>query len=130
MVLVCDETSIGGKLVEEVVEIVPILINTHSTDTVVASWEKKEKMKGGGGWGGGGGGLGLGLKSQRRWRGLVIGVLGLVILSMLVPLAFLLGLHNGFRPAPPGTFYFAFAFALLNLTSSSSFLFRSVSSSS
>ncbi|KAM4090873.1 hypothetical protein ACJW30_09G095700 [Castanea mollissima] len=65
-------------------------------------------MKGGGGWGGGGGGgggggaLGLGLKSQRRWRGLVIGVLGLVILSMLVPLAFLLGLHNGFRPAPPG----------------------------
>ncbi|KAM3690105.1 hypothetical protein ACJW31_09G096600 [Castanea mollissima] len=56
-------------------------------------------MKGGGG---GGGGLGLGLKSQRRWRGLVIGVLGLVILSMLVPLAFLLGLHNGFRPAPPG----------------------------
>ena len=129
MVLVGDETSIGGKLVEEVVEIVPILINTHSTDTVVASWEKKEKMKGGGGWGGGGGGgLGLGLKSQRRWRGLVIGVLGLVILSMLVPLAFLLGLHNGFRPAPPGTFYFAFA--LLNLTSSSTFLFRSVSSSS
>ncbi|KAK9986377.1 hypothetical protein SO802_031328 [Lithocarpus litseifolius] len=63
-------------------------------------------MKGGGGWGGGGGGggggLGLGLKSQRRWRGLVIGVLGLVILSMLVPLAFLLGLHNGFRPAPLG----------------------------
>ena len=88
-------------------------------------------MKGGGGWGGGGGGggLALGLKSQRRWRGLVIGVLGLVILSMLVPLAFLLGLHNGFRPAPPGTFYFAFA--LLNLTSSSStFLYRSVSSSS
>nr|XP_023919326.1 probable galacturonosyltransferase 7 isoform X2 [Quercus suber]POF01819.1 putative galacturonosyltransferase 7 [Quercus suber] len=57
-------------------------------------------MKGGGGCGGGG--LGLGLKNQRRWRGLVIGVLGLVILSMLVPLAFLLGLHNGFRPAPPG----------------------------
>lgn len=81
-------------------------------------------MKGGGGCGGGG--LGLGLKNQRRWRGLVIGVLGLVILSMLVPLAFLLGLHNGFRPAPPGTFYFA----LLNLTSSSSFLFRSGSSSS
>ena len=43
MVLVCDETSIGGKLVEEVVEIVPILINTHSTDTVVASWEKKKR---------------------------------------------------------------------------------------
>ena len=129
MVLVGDETSIGGKLVEEVVEIVPIVINTD-TNTVVASWEKKEKMKGGGGWGGGGGGggLALGLKSQRRWRGLVIGVLGLVILSMLVPLAFLLGLHNGFRPAPPGTFYFAFA--LLNLTSSSTFLYRSVSSSS
>ena len=113
MVLVGDETSIGGKLVEEVVEIVPIVINTD-TNTVVASWEKKEKMKGGGGWGGGGGGLGLGLKSQRRWRGLVIGVLGLVILSMLVPLAFLLGLHNGFRPAPPGTFYFAFCFAQSN----------------
>ncbi|XP_010529454.1 PREDICTED: probable galacturonosyltransferase 7 isoform X2 [Tarenaya hassleriana] len=43
-------------------------------------------MKGGGGGGG-----------KRRWKGLVIGVLVLVILSMLVPLAFLLGLHNGFH---------------------------------
>ncbi|XAR68685.1 Polygalacturonate 4-alpha-galacturonosyltransferase [Bertholletia excelsa] len=33
----------------------------------------------------------------RRWRGLVIAVLGLVLLSMLVPLVFLLGLHNGFH---------------------------------
>lgn len=41
-------------------------------------------MKGGGGGGGGGGG-------KRRWRCLVVGVLGLVVLSMLVPLAFLLG---------------------------------------
>ncbi|PON64998.1 Galacturonosyltransferase [Trema orientale] len=34
---------------------------------------------------------------KRRWRGLVIGVLGLVLFSMLVPLVFLLGLHNGFH---------------------------------
>ncbi|CAH8315736.1 unnamed protein product [Eruca vesicaria subsp. sativa] len=40
--------------------------------------------------GGGGGG-------KRRWRFLVIGVLVLIILSTLVPLAFLLGLHNGFH---------------------------------
>lgn len=44
MVLVGDETSIGGKLVEEVVEIVPILINTDKP-TVVASWGKKKKRK-------------------------------------------------------------------------------------
>ncbi|CAA7052107.1 unnamed protein product [Microthlaspi erraticum] len=50
-------------------------------------------MKGGGG--GGGGGVGGG--GKRRWKVLVIGVLVLVILSMLVPLAFLLGLHNGFH---------------------------------
>lgn len=37
--------------------------------------------------------------AKRRWKGLVIGVLGLVILSMLVPLVFLLGLHNGFHSA-------------------------------
>ncbi|KAF3556361.1 hypothetical protein F2Q69_00010953 [Brassica cretica] len=43
-------------------------------------------MKGGGGGGG-----------KRRWRVLVIGVLVLIILSTLVPLAFLLGLHNGFH---------------------------------
>ncbi|XP_010505508.1 PREDICTED: probable galacturonosyltransferase 7 isoform X2 [Camelina sativa] len=48
-------------------------------------------MKGGGGGGGGVGG------GKRRWKVLVIGVLVLVILSMLVPLAFLLGLHNGFH---------------------------------
>ncbi|KAI7745058.1 hypothetical protein M8C21_034024 [Ambrosia artemisiifolia] len=33
---------------------------------------------------------------KKRWSWLVIAVLGLVLLSMLVPLAFLLGLHNGF----------------------------------
>ncbi|BAT83846.1 hypothetical protein VIGAN_04108200 [Vigna angularis var. angularis] len=47
------------------------------------------------------GGLGAvpsyGVPAKRRWRGLVIAVLGLVILSMLVPLVFLLGLHNGFH---------------------------------
>ncbi|KAI4355946.1 hypothetical protein L6164_000002 [Bauhinia variegata] len=37
--------------------------------------------------------------AKRRWKGLVIGVLVLVILSMLVPLVFLLGLHNGFHYA-------------------------------
>ncbi|KAL4285294.1 hypothetical protein GQ457_16G028670 [Hibiscus cannabinus] len=44
-------------------------------------------MKGGGGAG----------PAKRRWRGLAFGVLFLVILSMLVPLGFLLGLHNGFH---------------------------------
>lgn len=39
------------------------------------------------------------LPAKRRWKGLVIGVLGLVFLSMLVPLIFLLGLHNGFHSA-------------------------------
>ncbi|KAL8262252.1 hypothetical protein R6Q59_026301 [Mikania micrantha] len=34
---------------------------------------------------------------KKRWRWLVIAVFGLVLLSMLVPLAFLLGLHNGFH---------------------------------
>ncbi|XP_076917630.1 putative galacturonosyltransferase 7 isoform X1 [Bidens hawaiensis] len=33
---------------------------------------------------------------KKRWSWLVIAVLGLVLLSMFVPLAFLLGLHNGF----------------------------------
>ncbi|KAL8167533.1 hypothetical protein V2J09_009032 [Rumex salicifolius] len=37
------------------------------------------------------------LPPKKRWKGLVIAVLGLVILSMLVPLVFLLGLHNGFH---------------------------------
>jgi hypothetical protein len=37
-------------------------------------------------------------QGKRRWRCLVIGVLFLVLLSMLVPLVFLLGLyHNGFH---------------------------------
>lgn len=39
------------------------------------------------------------LPGKRRWRGFVIAVLGLVFLSMLVPLVFLLGLHNGFHSA-------------------------------
>ncbi|XP_076895979.1 putative galacturonosyltransferase 7 [Bidens hawaiensis] len=34
---------------------------------------------------------------KKRWSWLVIAVLGLVLLSMFVPLAFLLGLHNGFH---------------------------------
>ncbi|KGN53962.1 probable galacturonosyltransferase 7 isoform X2 [Cucumis sativus] len=54
-------------------------------------------MKGGGG--GGSGASAYGFPAKRRWRGLVIGVLGLVILSMLVPLVFLLGLYNGFHTA-------------------------------
>ncbi|KAK9067750.1 hypothetical protein SSX86_011861 [Deinandra increscens subsp. villosa] len=36
------------------------------------------------------------MPGKKRWSWLVIAVLGLVLLSMLVPLAFLLGLHNGF----------------------------------
>lgn len=44
-------------------------------------------MKGGGG----------SYPGKRRWRCLVIGVLFLVVLSMLVPLVFLLGLYNGFH---------------------------------
>ncbi|KAK4776937.1 hypothetical protein SAY86_005625 [Trapa natans] len=51
-------------------------------------------MKGGVGSGGAGG--------KRRWRGLAIAVLGLIIiLSMLVPLGFLLGLHNGIILSAP-----------------------------
>ncbi|KAJ4978486.1 hypothetical protein NE237_009266 [Protea cynaroides] len=42
-------------------------------------------------------GAGGSLPTKRGWRGLVVAVLGLVILSMLVPLVFLLGLHNGFH---------------------------------
>lgn len=37
------------------------------------------------------------LPVKRRWKGLVIAVLGLVLLSLLVPLVFLLGQHNGFH---------------------------------
>ncbi|KAL3001090.1 hypothetical protein AAZX31_09G247900 [Glycine max] len=55
-------------------------------------------MKSGGGGGGGMGALpSYGVPAKRRWKGLVVAVLGLVILSMLVPLVFLLGLHNGFH---------------------------------
>lgn len=45
------------------------------------------------------------LPGKRRWRGLVIAVLGLVFLSMLVPLVFLLGLHNGFHSASGRTLF-------------------------
>lgn len=57
--------------------------------------------------GGGGGG-------KRRWRVLVIGVLVLIILSTLVPLAFLLGLHNGFHS--PGNFYFSLSRSLFQIS--------------
>ncbi|KAF6145850.1 hypothetical protein GIB67_028845 [Kingdonia uniflora] len=46
---------------------------------------------------GGGGVSSYSFSLKRGWRGLVFAVLGLVILSMLVPLVFLLGLHNGFH---------------------------------
>ena len=64
-----------------------------------------------GGVGGlGGGGSSYAFPAKRRWRGLVIGVLGLVILSMLVPLVFLLGLHNGFHsPGNTPSFFFYLA---------------------
>ena len=54
-------------------------------------------MKSGGGGGAMGGVPSYAVPAKRRWRGFVIAVLGLVILSMLVPLVFLLGLHNGFH---------------------------------
>lgn len=53
------------------------------------------QMKGGAG--GGGVGANAAVSTKRRWRGFVIAVLGLVILSMLVPLVFLLGFHNAFH---------------------------------
>ncbi|GMI89898.1 galacturonosyltransferase 7, LIKE GLYCOSYL TRANSFERASE 7 [Hibiscus trionum] len=47
-----------------------------------------------------GGSVGGGIApAKRRWRGLAIAVLFLVVLSMLVPLGFLLGVHNGFHTA-------------------------------
>ncbi|RAL51992.1 unnamed protein product [Cuscuta campestris] len=52
---------------------------------------------------GGGGGAGQPYSvppGKRRWNFLVIAVLCLVFLSMLVPLIFLLGLHNGFHTSP------------------------------
>ncbi|CAL1384904.1 unnamed protein product [Linum trigynum] len=41
----------------------------------------------------------LGYPAKRRWRCLAAAVLFLVVLSMLVPLVFLLGLYNGFHSA-------------------------------
>lgn len=55
--------------------------------------ERDREMKGGGG----GVSSSYSLPAKRRWKGLVIAVLGLVFLSMLVPLVFLLGLHSGFH---------------------------------
>lgn len=58
--------------------------------------------------GGGGGANGVGVShththtTKRRWRGFVIAVMGLVILSMLVPLVFLLGFHNAFHSSGSG----------------------------
>ncbi|GER55688.1 galacturonosyltransferase 7 [Striga asiatica] len=46
---------------------------------------------------GGGASSSYSLTAKRRWKGLVMAVLGLVFLSMLVPLLFLLGLHSGFH---------------------------------
>ncbi|GLT26770.1 hypothetical protein SLA2020_018150 [Shorea laevis] len=45
---------------------------------------------------GGGGDVGGVAPAKRRWRSLVVGVV-FFVLSMLVPLGFLLGLHNGFH---------------------------------
>lgn len=59
---------------------------------------------------GGGGGGGLSVTGKWRWRGLVIGVLFLVILSMLVHLAFLLGVRNGFHSPNPNGNVALFAF--------------------
>lgn len=77
-------------------------------------------MKGGGVGGGGGGG------GKRRWKVLVIGVLVLVILSMLVPLAFLLGLHNSFHS--PGTFLSFTLRSLFQIYSHLHFIFLQESS--
>ncbi|XP_057539245.1 probable galacturonosyltransferase 7 isoform X2 [Amaranthus tricolor] len=44
---------------------------------------------------------GVGISTtKRRWRGFVIAVLGLVFLSMLVPLVFLIGFHHAFHSSP------------------------------
>ncbi|XP_021762147.1 probable galacturonosyltransferase 7 isoform X2 [Chenopodium quinoa] len=47
--------------------------------------------------GGGANGAAVSHSTKRRWKGFVIAVMGLVILSMLVPLVFLLGFHNAFH---------------------------------
>ncbi|KAL5720633.1 polygalacturonate 4-alpha-galacturonosyltransferase [Ranunculus cassubicifolius] len=51
----------------------------------------------------GGGVSSYSFPAKRGWRGGAIAVLGLVILSMLVPLGFLLGLHNNFLSSVPDT---------------------------
>lgn len=48
------------------------------------------------------------MPGKRRWSWLVIAVLGLVLLSMLVPLAFLLGLHNGFHSVTNTGYFHSF----------------------
>ncbi|RZS17692.1 hypothetical protein BHM03_00049873 [Ensete ventricosum] len=68
-------------------------------------------MKGYGSAGAGGGSVVAPPASKRRWKGQAAAVLALVVFSLLVPLAFLLGLHNRFpsgyrytnRPLPGGT---------------------------
>lgn len=59
--------------------------------------------------GGGGVAVAVAAVAKKRWRGLVIGVLALVVLSMLVPLIFLLGLYNGFHSS--GRLFFSPLFA-------------------
>lgn len=71
-------------------------------------------MKGGGGGGGGGQPYAI-PPGKRRWNFLVIAVLCLVFLSMLVPLIFLLGLHNGFHSSPGKDSAFAFSISRLDL---------------
>ncbi|CAN6581728.1 unnamed protein product [Malus baccata var. baccata] len=62
-----------------------------------------------------GGVAGGSYSGKRRWKGLVIGVLGLVFLSMLVPLLFLLGLHNGFHhPGYTKQYFMSVPFATMN----------------
>lgn len=39
---------------------------------------------------------------KRRWKGFALAVIALVVFSLLVPLAFLLGLHNRFPYGTPG----------------------------
>ncbi|CAL9037838.1 unnamed protein product [Musa banksii] len=53
-------------------------------------------MKGYGSAGAGGGSVVAQPASKRRWKGQAAAVLALVVFSLLVPLAFLLGLHNRF----------------------------------
>lgn len=78
-------------------------------------------MKGGGGGGGG----------KRRWKVLVIGVMVLVILSMLVPLAFLLGLQNSFHSPGNLSLFFLSSISVFQIYSHlSTFIFLLQASSS